>query len=222
MLLEFRQIHKCLHGGHFVRFQPGDFLLQKECRFIGRRKQVNLWFFLDFFVGRFVARIDFVLFKTHQNLTGSTKHVVWKASHFGHMNTIAGIASPFYNFVQEKQFVPIFLDSHLIVFCMIQIFNQSCQFVIMCCKQSNSSPCRFIMQRFNDGPGNGKPVKRTRSTTDFVQKNQTVGSRIAKDVGSFDHFDHEGAETAAQPIAGPYTGKNAVHNANASTFGRDK
>ena len=75
---------------------------------------------------------------------------------------------------------------------------------------------------FNHCPGNGKSVKGTGSSSDFIQNQKTFRCGISKDISHLCHFHHKGTLTAGQVIRSSHSGKNPIHNANICLFRRNK
>ena len=138
------------------------------------------------------------------------------------MNTVARIASAFQNLVQENQLVALLLDAHLEVSGVFKAFYKAGKFVVVRRKQRDGGAGRFVVQSFHNRPRNREAVKGARSATDFVEEHQAVRSRIAQNVRGLNHLDHERRKAAAQAVACAHAGKDAVHHADAGTFGRHK
>ena len=71
-------------------------------------------------------------------------------------------------------------------------------------------------------PGNGKSVKGTGSSSDFVQDQKTSGSGVSQNIGNLCHFYHKGTLTAGKVIRSSYSGKDPVHNSDICLVCRNK
>ena len=74
----------------------------------------------------------------------------------------------------------------------------------------------------DDGPGDGKPVERCGSTTDFVEDDQAARRGGVQNNRRFRHLHHESRSAARQVIRRADPRKNTVNNRQAEQLGGNK
>ena len=80
----------------------------------------------------------------------------------------------------------------------------------------------LVADVLDDGPGDREAIVGGRSSSDFVQDQQGVPGRVAKDVGHFVHLDHKGTLSAPQVVGGADAGKDPVDDAQIRGGSRHK
>ena len=139
-----------------------------------------------------------------------------------HLDTITFIGTTFYDFSQKYDIIAPFFHRDTVIINARNLSFQLCQFVIMGSKQSLCSQKFCITDVFDNCPGNGQSVKGTGSTANLIQDQQTLRSRIAKNIGHLCHLHHERTLSAGQVVRSSDTGENPVYHTNLCFFCRNK
>ena len=74
----------------------------------------------------------------------------------------------------------------------------------------------------HNGPRNGNAVVRTRATSEFIKKHQTAIGHIVENIRSLAHLHHESGIAGRNIIRSSDARKDLVHDADTSTFSRNK
>ena len=74
----------------------------------------------------------------------------------------------------------------------------------------------------NDRPGDREPVIGAGAAADLIQDEQAARSGVVENIGSLEHFHHEGRLPLVDGILRPDAGENPVHQANFRLVGRHK
>ena len=92
--------------------------------------------------------------------------------------------------------------------------------MIVCCKKRFG--LNVLRNIFYYRPGDGKPVISGSSSSDFVQNEQRLLRRIAKNIGNLTHFHHESGLPLCKIIRSTDPRKNPIADRESCFFRRNK
>ena len=151
----------------------------------------------------------------HDNGSGHARQV-------RHMNAETLVGAAALNFAQEDNILAVFLHADAVVDDTAQPAFQFAQFMVVRRKQRLCADFLFVHQVFHNCPRDAQAVKRTRSTSDFIEYNQRFRCCAPQNVRHLVHFHHKRRLAARQIVGCADTGKNAIHNSDFSAFRRNK
>ena len=79
-----------------------------------------------------------------------------------------------------------------------------------------------VVDVLDDGPSNRESVEGACSAADFVEYDEAARGGVGKDVGGFEHLDHEGALAGGNIVLGADTGEYPVDDADGGLVGGDE
>ena len=79
-----------------------------------------------------------------------------------------------------------------------------------------------IVQMFQRGPSNRKPVISRRAAPDFIQDHQSAVVGLVQNRGRFHHLDHKGRPSPRQIICRPHTAENLADQPDMCRLGGHK
>ena len=118
--------------------------------------------------------------------------------------------------------VAAFADEDVVVFDAFEGEGKVGEFVVVGGEEGFGFDGGFVVEVFGDGPGDADAVEGAGAAADFVEDDEAAGGGVVEDVGGFLHFDHEGAASAGEVVAGSDAGEDAVDESEVEGAGGDE
>ncbi len=112
-------------------------------------------------------------------------HFIGQPGKASDLYTIAPVAASPHDFTQEHNPAPPLADRHIVVSDPRKQLFQFAQFMVMGSKKRLGRASGLIREVLGDCPGYTQPIKRTRTTPDFVKQDQAFRRGIVQNVGGF-------------------------------------
>src|SRR5258708_26213652 len=135
-----------------------------------------------------------------QNFASALDHAPRKTGEAGNFDAVTFVCAAGLDTAQKNDLAGCFFDGDVNVFDRRQQIAKLRQFVIV--RGKERARAGVLLEMLDDGPGDGKTIERGRSAADFIEENETRGSRVIQDGRDFAQFDEEGRAPAGEIVAG--------------------
>src|SRR5208282_5338863 len=143
-----------------------------------------------------------------KDFAGALDDAAREAGEASDFDAVALIGAAGFDAAEENNFVGRLFDGDVNVLHAGEEIGELSEFVIMRGEQRASAG--VLLQVLDDSPGDGKTVKRRGTTSHFVEKDKTRGSRVMQDGCDFAHLDEKCGAAAREIIAGADAREDAV------------
>src|SRR5260370_25811129 len=123
-----------------------------------------------------LAEFVFAVFVFFQDFAGAFDDAAGKTGEAGNFDAVAFVGAAGLDAAQKNNFAGRFFDGNMDVLDRRKKIGELGELVIMRGKQRART--RVLLQMLDDGPGDGKAVKRGRAAADFIEKDQACVSGV--------------------------------------------
>src|SRR5712691_9650710 len=135
------------------------------------------------------------------------------------MHAVAFVGPSWYDLAQEHDFASFFGDGYIHT---ANAWQQLCylnEFMVVRGEECACATAFVIVQVFDNGTSDGKPIIGAGATPNLVKDDQAARRGVVQDVSRLDHLDHKGALPRCQVVLCADARKNAVYQSNHCRLG---
>ena len=145
-----------------------------------------------------------------QNFAGAFDHAARKASEPRYFDAVAFIGAARFDAAKKNNFVRRLFDRDVNVLHASEEIGKLGELMVV--RSEKRASASVLLQVFDDGPGDGQPVKRRGAASHFIEQHKTRWRGVMQDGSDFAHLDEKRRAAARQIVARADARKNAVRN----------
>ncbi len=158
------------------------------------------------------AALAFAFLQSLKHHLGAFDHGGGQAGQSRDLHAITAVCRAFLHLVQEDHVAMPFLDRDRGIFDTGKLPRQRRHLMVV--GREKRPAAVHVVQMFERGPGDGKPVIGRGAAPDFVEDHQRPVVGLIEDGGGFDHLDHEGRPPARQIVGGAHAAEKLADQAD--------